>query len=100
MNEQPTQSNSRLASFARASWSIARAILHGPCGAFVVMAWVCGEMAKVFRRQTACLIAASAYLNDLRNVRMSASAALDRRADAERVAAERVGAALDRARTP
>lgn len=52
------------------------------------------------RRQTACLIAASAYLNDLRNVRMSASAALDRRADAERVAAERVGAALDRARTP
>ena len=55
MNEQPTQSNSRLASFARASWSIARAILHGPCGAFVVMAWVCGEMAKVFRRQTACL---------------------------------------------
>ena len=53
------------------------------------------------RKQARDLIGAAAYLYRLRNVTMSASASLDRRAtDEERIAAARVGAALDRARTP
>ena len=55
MSDPSPQSKSRVGEFAREAWATVRAVMHGPCGAVVVMAWVCGEMAKAFRRQVACL---------------------------------------------